>query len=36
VVTESPKSQYRMKKIFTFIDDLLQETKKIGEYDQKI
>jgi len=36
VVTESPKSQYRMKEIFTFIDDLLQETKKIGEYDQKI
>ena len=36
VVTERPKSQYRMKEIFTFIDDLLQETKKIGEYDQKI
>jgi len=25
-----------MKKIFDFIDDLLQKTGKIGEYDQKI
>ncbi len=36
VVTESPKSNERKKKIFDFIDDLLQETGKIGEYDQKI
>ena len=36
VVTESPTSNERMKKIFYFIDDLLQKTGKIGEYDQKI
>ena len=36
VVTESPTSDYRKKKIFTFIDDLLKETGKIGDYDQKI
>ena len=36
VVTESPKSDERKKKIFDFIDDLLQKTKKIGAYDQKI
>ena len=24
------------KKIFDFIDDLLQKTGKVGEYDQKI
>ena len=36
VVTESPTSDSRKKKIFDFIDSLLQETKKIGEYDQKI
>ena len=36
VVTESPTSDERKKKIFTFIDDLLQKTGKIGEYDQKI
>ena len=36
VVTESPSSELRMKKIFEFIDDLLQKTDKIGEYDQKI
>ena len=36
VVTESPTSEDRMKNIFYFIDNLLQETKKIGEYDQKI
>ncbi len=36
VVTESPTSDERMKKIFDFIDDLLQKTGKIGEYDQKI
>jgi len=36
VVTESPTSDLRKKKIFNFIDDLLQKTGKIGEYDQKI
>ena len=36
IVTESPSSENRMKKIFNFIDDLLQKTGKIGEYDQKI
>ena len=36
IVTESPTSMERMKKIFDFIDDLLQKTGKIGEYDQKI
>jgi len=36
VVTESPTSFDRMKKIFKFIDNLLKETNKIGEYDQKI
>ncbi len=36
VVTESPTSDERKKKIFEFIDNLLQKTGKIGEYDQKI
>ena len=36
VVTESPTSADRKKKIFDFIDQLLQKTGKIGEYDQKI
>ena len=36
VVTESPTSDERKKKIFTFIDNLLQKTGKIGKYDQKI
>jgi len=36
VVTESPASDARKKKIFEFIDELLQKTGKIGEYDQKI
>ncbi len=36
VVTESPSSEVRKKKIFQFIDGLLQKTGKIGEYDQKI
>ena len=36
VVTESPSSDIRKKKIFHFIDALLQKTGKIGEYDQKI
>ena len=36
VVTESPTSEKRKKKIFEFIDNLLQKTGKIGEYDQKL
>ena len=36
IVTESPTSDNRKKKIFNFIDDLLQKTGKVGEYDQKI
>ena len=36
VVTESPTSDKRKKIIFDFIDKLLQETGKIGKYDQKI
>ncbi len=36
VVTESPTSNEIKKNIFDFIDKLLQETGKIGEYDQKI
>jgi len=36
VVTESPTSNERKIKIFKFIDQLLQSTGKIGEYDQKI
>jgi phosphomannomutase/phosphoglucomutase len=36
VVTESPTSDKRKKAIFDFIDKNLQETGKIGEYDQKI
>ncbi len=36
VVTESPTSDERKTKIFKFIDNLLQNTKKIGDYDQKI
>ena len=36
VVTESPTSEERKKKIFEFIDKLLQKTGKVGEYDQKI
>ena len=36
VVTESPTSDERKRKIFEFIDSLLQKTGKIGEYDQKI
>ena len=36
IVTESPTSDKRKKEIFNFIDDLLQKTGKIGEYDQKI
>ena len=36
VVTESPSSDEQKKSIFDFIDNLLQKTGKIGEYDQKI
>ena len=36
VVTESPTSDDRKKKIFDFIDNLLIKTGKIGKYDQKI
>lgn len=36
VVTESPTSVELKKEIFYFIDKLLQETGKIGKYDQKI
>ena len=36
IVTESPTSDTIKKSIFNFIDDLLQKTGKIGEYDQKI
>ena len=36
VVTESPTSDIRKRKIFEFIDNLLKDTKKVGPYDQKI
>jgi len=36
IVTESPTSDKRKLEIFKFIDQLLQKTGKIGEYDQKI
>ena len=36
IVTESPTSDLRKKKIFDFIDRLLQQTGKVGDYDQKI
>tara|TARA_B100000029_G_scaffold284527_1_gene278273 strand:- start:3668 stop:5122 length:1455 start_codon:yes stop_codon:yes gene_type:complete len=36
IVIESPSSDERKKRIFEFIDKLLQETGKVGEYDQKI
>jgi len=36
IVTESPASDDRKKKIFEFIDNLLKTTGKVGEYDQKI
>ncbi len=36
VVTESPTSDIRKKRIFDFIDNLLQKTGKVGDYDQKI
>lgn len=36
IVTESPTSDKRKRKIFEFIDRMLQKTKKVGDYDQKI
>ena len=36
IVTESPTSDSRKKEIFYFIDNLLQNSGKIGDYDQKI
>ena len=36
IVTESPTSDERKKKIFEFVDNLLKKTEKVGEYDQKI
>ena len=36
IVTESPTSEERKVKIFRFIDEMLQKTGKIGDYDQKI
>ena len=36
VVVESPTSDDRKKEIFYFIDKLLENTGKIGKYDQKI
>ena len=36
IVTESPTSEERKKKIFDFVDDLLKQNESIGEYDQKI
>ena len=36
VVVESTSSDNCKKKIFNFIDDLLQKTNKIGDYDQRI
>ena len=36
IVTESVTSDKIKKEIFNFIDNLLQQTGKIGEYDQKI
>ena len=36
VVTESPTSDRRKKEIFYIIDKILQETNKVGEYNQEI
>ena len=36
VVIESPTSDDRKKLIFKFIENLLNETGKVGDYDQKI
>ena len=36
IVTESPTSDKRKKKIFEFIDAMIHKTGKVGDYDQKI
>jgi hypothetical protein len=36
VVIESTQSIDEMKAIFSFIDNLLKATGKVGKYDQKI
>ena len=36
IVTESPTSDKRKRKIFEFIDTMIQKTGKVGDYDQKI
>ena len=36
IVAESPTSDKRKKKIFEFIDVMIQKTGKVGDYDQKI
>jgi len=36
VVVESPISDERKRKIFDFIDNMIQKTGKVGNYDQKI
>ena len=36
IVIESPTSDERKNKIFKFIDEMIQKTGKVGEYDQKI
>ena len=36
IVTESPTSEKRKKIIFDFIDEMLQTTGAVGDYDQKI
>ena len=36
IVTESPTSEKRKKAIFEFIDEMLQSTGAVGDYDQKI
>jgi len=36
IVAESPTSDKRKKRIFEFIDAMIQKTGKVGDYDQKI
>ena len=36
IVTESPTSDTRKRKIFEFIDNLLKDTGKVGKYDQSL
>ena len=36
IVTESVDSKNEMKAIFEFINEILKESGKVGEYDQKI